>query len=128
MLENRIFENDYMRLEIKDGILYGLYKKGTVDLELAKKIVQNRLDFTGNKSVPMLFKQEGLKGIEREVRHYLNSDIGIKGVSAGAIVTKSAFEAHLANFFIKITLINPRIPTKVFKKETDAIQWLKEYI
>jgi len=127
MEENKVFENDFMRLESKNGILYGTYKSDVVDLELAKKIVEIRLNFIQGKEVPMIFKQDVLKAINKEARTYLNSDIGIKGVSAGAIVANSAFQAHLANFFIKITTNKPKIPAKVFKEESEALEWLEQF-
>jgi hypothetical protein len=127
MTENKVFENDFMKLECINGILHGTYKTDLVDLELAKKIVQIRLEFINGTSMPMIVRQVGLKAINKEARTYLNSNIGVKGVSAGAIVTNSAFEAHLGNFFIKITSNKPKIPAKVFKNEKTALEWLEQY-
>ena len=125
MEERPVFDNNVMRLEWKDGIVHGWYKKGTVTLEVAKRIVKDRQEFTKNVPVKMIVRQQGLRGIEREARQYLSSREGIQGVIAGAIIANSAFESHLANFFINITVIRPKIPTKVFRNEADAIEWLK---
>lgn len=127
MKEEQVFENDFMKLEKINGVLHGTYKTGLVDLELAKKIVQIRIDFINGKSMPLILKQDGLKGINREARNYLNSETGIIGVSAGAIIANSAFEAHLGNFFIKITTNKPKIPARVFKEEKAAVEWLEQY-
>jgi len=127
-IQNKIFENEFMRLEMKDDIMYGTYKKGPITLELAKQVVKHRLQFTGNKKVPILASEQGLKGIERDARQYLSSEEGVEGLSAAAIVNKSVFGSHLANFFMKIAFNRPRIPARVFTDETEAIQWLKQYI
>ncbi|MEO9531580.1 MAG: hypothetical protein ABJG68_14860 [Crocinitomicaceae bacterium] len=116
-----------MKLELKNGILYGTFKADSIDLNIAKKIVETRLQFINGRSYPMIFQQDGLKSINKEARNYFNSDLGIKGVSAGAIIAKNVFEAHLANFFIKISAIKVKVPTKVFKDEKEALLWLKQF-
>ena len=121
---SEIFENDVMRLEWKEGILHGWYKKGNVTLDIAKRIVSDRRKFTKNQPVKMIVKQSGLRGIERDARQYLSSPQGIEGVLAGAIIVNSAFETHLANFFLNITVIRPKIPTKLFRTEQEALKWL----
>ena len=127
MKENEIFENDLMRLVLKDGIVHGWYKKGVVDLEKAKRIVSERKAYTKGKTIIMLVRQEGLKGITREARQYLSSEEGVEGVAAGALIVNSAFESHMANFFIRITVIRPKVPSKVFTNEKNALRWLQQF-
>ena len=117
-----------MRLEWRGGIIRGTYKKGPITLDLAKQVVQNRLKFADYKDVPIMIGENGLKSIEKEAREYLSSDEGIQGLKAGAIVTKSIFSRHIANFFIRISVIQPKIPTRLFSTEEEALQWLKQFV
>ena len=128
MKATRIFENEFMKLEEKNGIVFGTYKTGPITLELAKKVVINRLEFTNNTDVPLLVTEEGLRGIEREARNYLSSEEGMKGILAGAIVTRSVFSSHLANFFMKIAYFRAKVPAKMFASEKEAVEWLQSFI
>lgn len=94
-----VFENDFMRLEWSDGIIIGTYKRGPITLELAKQVVQNRLNFANHQPVPIMINDIGLRSIDKDAREYLSSDDGIRGLKAGALVTDSVFGRHLANFF-----------------------------
>ena len=94
---------------------------------MAKEVVENRINFTHNKDVPILINDNGLTSIDKDARAYLSSDDGIKGLKAGALVTNSIFGRHLANFFIKISVIKPKIPTRLFSDEKEAVKWLKQF-
>lgn len=120
------FENEHIRLEYRDGIVYGWYKSAYVDLELAKQIVQWRKEFTNFQTVKILLQQDGLKVIKREARVYLNSLEGVDMIHSAAIVARNPFEKHLANFFIQISLIKSQIPVKMFSDVSSADKWLKE--
>jgi hypothetical protein len=126
--ENEVFENEFMRLEWRNGIIRGMYKQGPITLDMAKKVVHNRLKFANYRDVPIMIGENGLRSIEKDAREYLSSDEGIKGLKAGALVTKSLFSRHLANFFIRISVIRPKIPTRLFSDEEEALEWLKQYI
>jgi hypothetical protein len=126
--ENDVFENEFMRLEWRSGIIRGMYKQGPITLEMAKKVVENRLRFANYRDVPIMIGENGLRSIEKDAREFLSSDEGIKGLKAGAIVTNSLFSRHLANFFIRISVIRPKIPTRLFSDEEEALEWLKQYI
>lgn len=128
MKKNKVFENDFMRLEMKDGIVFGTYKKSPITLEMAKQVVQNRLEFTAHQDVPILISDTGIKGIEREARQYLSSEEGVKGISAAALIMKGAFSSHLINFFMKISAFKQKMPAKSFTNEEEAVKWLKQFI
>lgn len=119
------FENEHIRLEYRDGILFGWYKCAYVDLDLAKQIVHWRKEFTNHTPARLLLQQDGLKAINREARLYLNSDEGVDKVHAAAIVARNPFEKHLANFFIQISLLKSKIPVKLFSDENSALEWLR---
>lgn len=125
MKDLKVFDNEFMRFEDHGEILYVWYKEGTYTLDIAKSMVKNRKEFTANKPVKVLVKQAGLKGIKREARAYLSSEEAIEGIISAAILSKNAFERHLANFFLGITVIRPKVPTKLFSNEDEALAWLK---
>ena len=127
-MNQNFFENDFVKFEFIGNVVKGTFKKGKVNLEVAKSIVDERLNFTNQKAVPLMITDLGLKSIEREARDFLSSDRGIEGVLASALVTNSAFGKYLANFFINITVMRPKIPTRVFTSEEDALTWLQSFI
>jgi acetate kinase len=128
MKDDKVFDNKHMRFEDCDGILFVWYKEGTFTLEIAKSMVSNRKKFTNNQPVKVLVKQAGLKGIKGEARTYLSSEEAVEGIISAAILARNAFERHLANFFISITVIRPKVPTKVFTDEEEALNWLREEV
>ncbi|MFT4601885.1 MAG: hypothetical protein ACI857_002071 [Arenicella sp.] len=122
------YETDYAKLEFIEGVLRGTFKAKKVTIDIAYKIVEDRLMYSNNESVVILISDVGLRSIDREARDYLSSDQGLAGLKASALLTNSALSKHLANFFVSITVRRPVIPTKVFSNETEAIEWLKQYI
>ncbi len=126
-METNVFENDYVRFEFIEGVLKGTYKDDKVGLETAKKIVEKRLEFTKNKTYPIMITEVGLKQIDREARTFLSSEEAAVGLSASALISKSALTRHLANFFLKITVRRGKLPARVFSNEKEAIEWLKSF-
>lgn len=122
----RVFDNEFMRFEDHGDILYVWYKTGTYTLDIAKSMVKNRKEFTNHQPVKVLVKQAGLKGIKKEARAYLSSEEAVEGIISAAILSKNSFERHLANFFLGITVIRPKVPTKLFNDEKEAIAWLNK--
>jgi hypothetical protein len=122
----KFFDSEYVYLEIEDGILIGTYKKDLlVDLEVARKIVEQRLSFADEKVMPVLVINEGVKGINKEARNFLASPAGLQGITAGAIIIDSPVTSLLGNFYLQVN--KPKIPTKLFAKKKTAINWLKQY-
>lgn len=120
-----IEENDYIRLELKNGILYSTYKTDTISLEAAKSVVSLRKKYTLSKNYPNLISGMNLSKISKDARDFLSSPAGTDGVSAGALLSKSSFQAAFANFFLMVA--KPKIPTKLFTDEKEALQWLDQY-
>ncbi|MBN4062187.1 MAG: STAS/SEC14 domain-containing protein [Flavobacteriales bacterium] len=125
-MEKKVLDTKWVRLELKDGILLGTYKSGPISLEGAKEIVRDRLEFTEGKAYPALINDVGLIGMERDAREYLSNE-GVKGLKAGALVTNSVFSTYFANFFIRVTIVKPKIPARLFTNEDKALKWLQQY-
>lgn len=61
-----------------------------------------------------------------EARKYGAKNDHMKNHLAYAMLADSMPVVILANFFIKVN--RPKVPTRLFKKEEDALQWLKEFL
>ncbi len=121
------FSSPHINFEIKDDILYVTYLPGgAINLEIAKEIVKTRLEYTENKSYPILVIDNGVVSMNKEARDYSSDkDGGLKGVLAGALLLKSVYSEFLGNFFLRIT--KPAIPAKVFTDKAKALEWLEQF-
>ncbi len=122
-------DNDaaYIHFAITDGILICTYKKGLrINLEVAKKIVTERIAFTKGKKVPALILSQGVISMEKPAREYFASTEGIEGLAASAIVVNSAFSSALGNFFLIVN--KTKLPVKIFANVRRAEKWLQQYI
>lgn len=120
------FENDYVKIWIEDDILYSNYQKNIIiDLDIAKKIIEDRVKFTKGKNYPILIDFTNLHSVTKEARDYMNDPQGgLKGLSAGAFLSNSLVTTLFVNLYL--TINKPTIPAKFFTKKTEAVNWLKE--
>lgn len=121
------YETEFYKFHMMDGVFYLTYIGGPITLNVAKDLVKKRLEYSEEKPVLMMVTVKDLKGMDREARSYLSSDEGIQGVKAGAIVVKSPFTTHMANFFMKISFNKSKMPAKVFSNEEEAVSWLRKF-
>lgn len=117
-------ENDYIQLEIIEDILIATYKVKFITLEIAKNVVFFRKQFIQEINYPVLIKDDKTVKIEKKAREYFASTNGIEGLSSVAVLTNSVYKSTLMNFFTKV--LPPKIPVRLFRKEEDAIDWLKK--
>lgn len=116
--------NNKIKFELKNNILYAIYYSSIIDLELAKKIVKERTEFTKHQCVPAIITCEGRIEITKEARKYFSTLKGTLGLSHVALVYEnSTANKLLMNFMIKMH--PPIVPTKIFKNKEKAISWIK---
>lgn len=120
-----LFENEYSRFELENDIIIATWKSSFVDLKIAQQVVQERLAAIST-TYPVLVKINGIKDSTKEARDFLASEKGGEGFSAVALYVHSTLETIIANLFIFLN--KPKVPTKIFKDETKAKEWLKQYI
>ncbi len=119
-------DTPYIRFELKDGILFAHYKPGVIiTLELARKLLAKRLEFTENKPYPMLISDLGIVSVEKEAWTLLSSDEGTNKITAGAMLLNTTYSRILGNFFFKLSA--PKIPAKIFSDKQRALEWLEQY-
>jgi hypothetical protein len=118
------FENDQIKMEIVDGILYATYKAGfNLTLKDVQQIVSERVKLLNGTPLPVLIIDAGVVSMDKAARDYLSSDEGTQGVKSAAIIENSFFSKMLINFFLKLT--NPKIKVKAFNDRDEALKWLK---
>jgi hypothetical protein len=125
LMNTKVLETDAAHFEIKEGIIFANYRQGIViTLDMAKDMVNRRMEFAENKSYPAIVVDDGVKSITKEARDYLAKD-GAVGLIAGALVLKSVYSAYLGNFFLRLT--KPPFPTKMFLDVKSALEWIEKY-
>ncbi len=122
-----IKESLYVNLELLNNILVARYKSGPkINLDAAKIILKERLEFTNHKDMPVLVIDSGLVSMNKEARDFLSSPEGVKGIRASAIISSSVVNSMLVNFILKIS--RPNLPVKVFTSRKAAEEWLKTFV
>lgn len=125
MLENFI-ETDHAQYWIEEGIIHVIYKSNLlISLDIAKKMVAERLKLTAGKTMPLYADIRGLISIDTISRKYLAGEEAIKNLSAGAIHINGLISKLAGNIFI--TVEKPPIPTKLFTDRDKAIGWLEKF-
>jgi hypothetical protein len=124
--KNILIDNEYSKIEFENGIIITTWKSSFINLTTIKQLVNNRLKATAGKKYPVLLKMKSIKDSTKEARDFLASEEGGKDVLAVAVYVNSVLENMIANFFIYLN--KPLVPTKVFKDETKAKEWLANYI
>ncbi len=126
-LSSTSYQNELYKIEFKEGILFVTYISGPITLDVAKNLVLQRTKLTNNQPCPVLVNSVHVNEIDLNARSFLASEEGVKGLTAGAIVTNSIFTKHLANFFMNISFSKSKMPARVFSDEKDAIEWLNQF-
>jgi hypothetical protein len=121
-----LVDNENVLAELDNGILIGIWKASFVDLLVAEKIVNERVRTLEGKKHPTLIKIKSLKTITKEARDFLGSPKGYEGVVAFAIQVDSPVKNMIASMFLFLN--PPLVPTKIFKDEDKAKEWLKQYV
>lgn len=118
-------ENEFASFYIEDGILYFIYKKNTeLDLEAAKRVVEDRKSVQKGVSYPVICDIRGLKNVDKTARDYLAKE-GSSLVKAVALLMDSPAYQFMANFYLKVS--KPNVPTKMFSTMNEAMGFVDKY-
>lgn len=112
--------------EAVPDVVFGVYiPKLEIDLEIAKELVANRLDFTEGKPMYALIDFSNIKSVSKEAREYMNSpEGGLIGVLGGAFVSNNVVATLFINLFLRIN--KPTVPAKFFTDRQEALAWLSK--
>lgn len=108
----------------EEGILRGVYKSGVrMTLALAHDANARLIELSGGLPRPCLFDVRLLASMDREARAFFAEAVDAFAV---ALLIESVLSRIIANFFLGLNR-NPKIPTRLFTDETEALEWLKGY-
>lgn len=120
-------ENEYVEFWIEDGIIYNRYKPevNKITIDIAKRIVEDRLKVSNGVTRPGFVDLTNAISIDKPARRYLSMGESMKYLSASAILVKNEITKLGGNIYIRID--KPRIPTKLFTSEEQAVAWLEQF-
>lgn len=111
----------------EDGIARTKVKPNAeVTLEQAREnsIAVNALS-KGGRTFPLLVDSRAIKSISKEARDFFSMNNRESNVVAFAIIIDSPLSKIIGNFFMGLN--KPRVPARLFTRETEALEWLKEF-
>lgn len=117
-------ENESVSCRIEDNILYHVYKKSFVDLQVAKESVETKIALCGKQNYPTLINIRKVKSTTKEAREYLSSSKGLANISVAAILAPTLISKLIGTFFM--TFNSPKVKTKLFNDKDEAITWLQK--
>ena len=112
----------YIVLHEENGILFLSWKVEHINLEIAKRSVEDRIKATEGREVLVLSDATSIKSMTKEAREHLakNSHINVK---KGAVLVNSTLSKLVVNFCIMIH--KPKVEMKSFECAKIALTWLK---
>ncbi|MEO9869572.1 DUF7793 family protein [Ekhidna sp.] len=121
----RELSTNYADMFIKDGIAHLIYKPlDLLDLDVAKLMVKDRIEFKEGISYPTLFDIRNVKSTSKDARDYLANE-GNDLVISSALIVSSSVTKMIGNFFI--TVSKPKKPTHLFTDNEKGLEWLEQH-
>lgn len=102
------------------------FKGSLLTLENAKENIEAVKTLANGKTVPVLVDITETKGGDKEARDYLASKEVASVQSACALLVSSPLSQLIGNFFLGLN--KTHFPTRLFKDEGKAIDWLKKFL
>ena len=109
----------------RDGIVQIRYLTGARETgQGAREGIIRGLAITGGRKSPVLLDMRPMQSMDHEARHLYAENARLND-AAVALLADSAFTRMLAGFYFD--LIRDLVPARIFEREEEAIQWLKEF-
>ncbi len=129
-MNNYFYYRDFDAYSLKfreDAIMHLHFKIAEkITIIKYKEIVEEIGIVLNHKKVPFLISAAPFEVISNDIRSLVATEEGAPYSLADAIISDSVGVNILANFYIRI--VKPTRPTKLFNKETEAIDWLKKFL
>lgn len=128
-MENQeILETIKSRLWLgEDGIVRIIWiPDAEVTLADAQETMAAYLRVGKGKRRPLLVDTKTMKSFAREARKLYAGEGAAKVACAVAIMVGSPVSRVLGNFYLGLS--NPRLPSRLFSLEDEALEWLKGYL
>jgi hypothetical protein len=113
-----IDENEIVRARVKDN--------AEIDLKEAQEMTETLLKITPDASRPLLVDMGKMKYITKRAREHFKGGSRKVTATAVALLAKSQLSTLIGNFYLGLN--RPKLPTKLFTSESQALQWLKKYL
>ncbi|MGE4288295.1 MAG: hypothetical protein AB7E36_06370 [Salinivirgaceae bacterium] len=117
--------NDKLKVVQGDDQIYKYIaiNKCTLDMETVKEMTRVGDEWNGTRLCANLVDMRDLFFIDSRTREYAAAQYR-PHVAGQAILIESRLSSYFANLFLKFS--KPKVPTKLFTKEAEALTWLKE--
>jgi hypothetical protein len=113
--------------ERHDGIIQVTFKEGiTLDLDLQIRLHEKYSEICKGKRLPFLYNAMDHVTVTKEAKEYAIKIEDTTPVKASAILVNNLAYKLIAEFYQRIN--KPRKPYKIFRKQEDAVQWLKQFL
>lgn len=111
----------------QDGVARVIWEPGAeVTLDDARETMAAYLKINKGKRRPLLIDTKTMRSLAREARSYYAGEEAASVASAVAILVGTPVSRVLGNFYIGLS--NPRLPSRLFTSEGEALKWLKRYL
>ncbi len=125
-MQARVLETDYAQYFVEDNIMTITYATNLViSLDIAKKLVEDRIQFSKGVTMPILVDIRGLASVDTLSRKYFVSPRALENTMSGALLVESMISKLAGNIYI--TVDKPAVPMKLFTNKDKAIAWLKKF-
>jgi len=122
-MESKIINNKLELIKRDDQIyIYKALKKSSIDLDTVKEMTRIGDEWNGTKLCANLIDIRDVFFIDSKARAY-GAEQYRSHVAGQAILIESKISSQFANLFLKFS--RPKVPTKLFTKEDEALAWLK---
>lgn len=120
------YRNQNARFWIEEGILFFEYKPNTtIDLEVAMRVVADRVAFQNERQLPVFCDMRGMISIDKAGRDYLAKS-GSLLAKAVALIVNENVSMTLSTFYLEIN--KPSVPTQIFTDEQEALKYLRSFL
>lgn len=115
------------RLEYEGGIMYLRLKEGAeFNLETTKEQHAAQDELTSNDNYVVLVDATHHVSMSKESREYMAAYENPRRKATALLTRYNLATLLLANFYMKFN--QPKIPTKLFNQEEEAIDWLRQML
>ena len=123
-MESKTINGKLELIKREDQIyIYKALPKSSIDLETVKEMTRVGDEWNGTTVCANLIDIRNVQFIDSKARAY-GAEQYRSYVSGQAILIESKISSYFANLFLKFS--NPKVPTKLFTQETEALSWLKK--
>ena len=125
-MESKIINNKIELIKRDDQIyIYKAINRCSIDLETVKEMTRIGDEWNGTELFANLIDIRDILFADSQARNYGAKQFR-SHVAGQAILVESRISSSFANLFLKFS--KPKVPTRLFSEENEAIEWLKNQI